>query len=171
MRFLSDFEKSSVLHTFAHWVVKFWATSIYSISIESYWHRRLHGCPILCVRSLTHAPESFQLLILLITNIFIIYYNIKVTKYQILTCMIYWCVYYQHQWSRGSELMITPMTTTLTWRKISLSQALTICTCVIHNLTNSCLCTVLYCTDFSSTYMNDNMPCDHKKKQKNTRLL
>ena len=57
-------EKSSVLHIFAHWVVTFWAISIYVISIESYWHRRSHGyktsnfrvnfCPIIdkCIREL-----------------------------------------------------------------------------------------------------------------------
>ena len=42
VRFWSDFEKSSVLHIFAHWVVKFLAISIYLISIDSYWHRLLH---------------------------------------------------------------------------------------------------------------------------------
>ena len=63
MQFWSDFEKSSVLHTFARWVVKCWAISIYLISIQSYWHRRLHGCPILCIKSLTNAPASFQLVL------------------------------------------------------------------------------------------------------------
>ena len=55
VRFWFDFEKSSVLHIFAHWACKFWAMSIYLISVESYWHRLSHGCKILCVRWLTNA--------------------------------------------------------------------------------------------------------------------
>ena len=51
--FWFDFDKSSALHIFAHWVVKYQAISIYLISIKHYWYRLSHGCEICCVRSCT----------------------------------------------------------------------------------------------------------------------
>ena len=54
-RFFSDLEKSSIIHISAHWVVKFWAISIYLISTESYPHRLSRECNIYSVRSLENA--------------------------------------------------------------------------------------------------------------------
>ena len=53
--FFSDFEKSSVWHIFAHWLVKLFAISICLISIRSYWHRLPRGSNRFSVRSLKNA--------------------------------------------------------------------------------------------------------------------
>ena len=58
-------ENLTISHIIAHWAVKFWAISIYLLSMEIYWHRLSHGCKICCILSLTNAQESFKLVLIL----------------------------------------------------------------------------------------------------------
>ena len=64
-RFSCGLEKLTESHIIVHRVVKFWAISIYVISIESYCYKRSHEGEICCVRSLTKAQEGFTLVLIL----------------------------------------------------------------------------------------------------------